>query len=450
MTSLYGPTQTDASAIQSVDVDVRAALRSCCNTLMHLRLLPSVLSIVLISIVLVVFLGTWQRGAATLYAYRAAGVSRERLATPIHPAVGDLAMPGNTPTISPTPTPWPTFTPTPEPTATPEPATPTPLPFQQAQATVLLTGMRHEWQTWNNCGPATIAMNLSYFGSTIDQAQAGAVLRLSADDKNVSPHELVTYAQSQGYVSQRLVNGSTDLARTLLSNGIPVLVETWYEDKPNDGLGHYRLLVGYDDATQSWTVYDSYDRSNLISVEPYGGLRFSFAEMDNLWKVFNRAFVLAYPPDRAAVVDAILGAYNVIPQTMYAAAAVQAQAELTANPTDAFAWFNLGSSLTAQGQYGEAAAAFDQARTIGLPWRMFWYQFEIFDAYLALGRAQEAVALADQVNAITTSIEEIHYWRGRALAMLGDTLGASQAIQQALALNPTFGPAQQAAADLSS
>jgi tetratricopeptide (TPR) repeat protein len=418
---------------------------------MHLRLLPTVLSIVLLSIVLVVLLGVWRRGAMTLYAYRGADAPPELVTTPIHPSIGDLNMPGNTPTISPTPTPWPTATPTPEPTFTPEPtATPTPLPFLPAQASVVLTGMRHEWQTWNNCGPATIAMNLSYFGSTIDQAQAGAVLRLSADDKNVSPHELVAYAQNQGYISQRLVNGSTDLARTLISNDIPVLVETWHEDEPNDGMGHYRLLVGYDDAVQTWTVYDSYDRANLISAEPYGGLRFSFGEMDSLWKVFNRAFVLAYPPDRAPVVDAILAAYNVTPQTMYAAAAVRAQAELTANPSDVFAWFNLGSSLTALGQYGEAAAAFDQARAIGLPWRMFWYQFEIFETYLALGRAQDVVALADQVNAITASIEEIHYWRGRALAMLGDSAGAAYAIQQALALNPSFAPAQQAAAELNS
>ncbi len=419
---------------------------------MRLRLLPSVLSIILLSIVLVVVLGAWRRGAAALYAVRDSASALELAPTPADPASGGKNLPGRAPevnqAISPTATPWPTATP--EPTATPLPPTPTPLLFQPAQTSVLLAGMRHEWQTWNNCGPATIAMNLSYFGSTIDQAQAGAVLRLSADDKNVSPYELVAYAQQQGYVSQRLVNGSTDLARTLLSNGIPVLVETWHEDGPDDGMGHYRLLIGYDDAAQTWTVYDSYDRTNLISAEPYGGLRFSFEEMDNLWKVFNRAFVLAYPPDRAPVVDAILGAYNVTPQAMYAAAAVEAQAELTANPADAFAWFNLGSSLTAQKQYGEAAAAFDQARAIGLPWRMFWYQFEIFEAYLALGRAKDVVTLADQVNAVTTSIEEIHYWRGRALAMLGDNAGAAQAIQQSLALNPSFAPAQQAAAELNS
>lgn len=415
---------------------------------MQVKTLPTALLIVLASLVLVVFLGIWRRGTDILYAYRQPELPAAVLA-PVEPVHGETAMPWTTPTISPTPTPWPTWTPTAAPTPTPmAPPTPTPMAFQPPQPVVLLTGLRHEWQTWNNCGPATIAMNLSYFGSAIDQAQAGAVLRLSEDDKNVSPHELVAYAQSQGYMSQRMVNGSTDLARTLLSNGIPVLVETWHEDAPNDGMGHYRLLVGYDDALQQWTVYDSYDRTNLISAEPYGGLRFSYAEMDGLWKVFNRAFVLAYPPDRAPVVDAILAAYNESPATMYAAAAAAAQADLGANPADAFAWFNLGSSLTAQGQYADAAAAFDQARSVGLPWRMLWYQFEIFDAYLATGRAQDVVALADSVNAVTTSIEEIHYWRGRALAQLGDTAGAALAIQQALVLNPSYLPAQEAAAAL--
>jgi predicted negative regulator of RcsB-dependent stress response len=46
----------------------------------------------------------------------------------------------------------------------------------------------------------------------------------------------------------------------------------------------------------------------------------------------------------------------------------------------------------------------------------------------------------------TESIEEIHYWRGRALAAKGDVAGAQQAWQQALALNPNFAPAQRALA----
>ena len=66
-------------------------------------------------------------------------------------------------TRSPTPTrPPPTFTPTPPPTALP-PA-------------VRLSGLTHAWQTWNNCGPATLAMNLSYFGSRATQAEVAATL----------------------------------------------------------------------------------------------------------------------------------------------------------------------------------------------------------------------------------------------------------------------------------
>ena len=126
------------------------------------------------------------------------------------------------------PTPLPTPSPTLEPTATPAPtATPVPL-YAPAQPAAALTGIRHEWQTWNNCGPATLAMTLSYFGSPLDQAAIGAVLRPFPDDKNVSPHELVDFARGQGYEATLLVNGNADLLRTLVSNGLPVLLETWH------------------------------------------------------------------------------------------------------------------------------------------------------------------------------------------------------------------------------
>ena len=89
-----------------------------------------------------------------------------------------------------------------------------------------LSGLRHAWQTWNNCGPATLATYLSYYGSELDQAAIGAVLRRSADDKNVSPEELAAYAAAQGYAAQVLVNGDDELLCALLAAGMPVLVET--------------------------------------------------------------------------------------------------------------------------------------------------------------------------------------------------------------------------------
>ncbi|MCB0152601.1 MAG: hypothetical protein KDE01_33705, partial [Caldilineaceae bacterium] len=81
------------------------------------------------------------------------------------------------------------------------------------------------------------------------------------------------FARGQGYEATLLVNGNADLLRTLVSNGLPVLLETWHEPEPNDGLGHYRLLVGYDDAAQQWTLYDSYDAAGLVSTDAYQGIR---------------------------------------------------------------------------------------------------------------------------------------------------------------------------------
>lgn len=342
-----------------------------------------------------------------------------------------------------TPTSAPSSTATPLPTETPMPtATPTPVPlYAPAPPAALLSGIRHEWQTWNNCGPATLAMQLSYLGSALDQAAIGSVLRPFPDDKNVSPHELVHFAQEQGYHAMMLVNGNDDLLRTLVGNSLPVLLETWHEPEPNDGLGHYRLLVGYDDALQQWTIYDSYDSAGLISTENYAGIRMSYARLAEQWKVFNRAFVLVYPPDKETMVAAILADHGVEPNRMWMDAEARARAELMFDERDAFAWFNLGSSLIEQGRTAEAAATFDRARTIGLPWRMLWYQFGAFEAYLADGRMQDVLALTDEVIRVTDSIEEIYYWRARTLLATGDIEAARAAVQQSLALAPGYAPA---------
>lgn len=347
---------------------------------------------------------------------------------------------------------------TPEAIATPFPTEPLPLPtatpaalFQPPAQSVALTGLRHQWQTWNNCGPATLSMNLSYFGSTLGQDVIGAALRRSADDKNVSPEELLAYARAQGFSAQLRVNGSAELLKMLVTNGFPVLIETWLEEEPNDGLGHYRLITGYDEARQSWIAYDTYvardlvagaasaDKATLEGSDSYAGIYLPYAKTDTLWKVFNRTWLLIHPPENAPLVEAILG--NADSTAMWQAAEAQARSETAANPGDAYAWFNLGSSLWALGNSAEAVAAFDQARAIGLPWRMFWYQFAPFAAYLDQGRTSDVIALADSVLVNTTSIEEVHYWKGRAQATNGDTAGALTSYDAALALFPGYADA---------
>ena len=285
-------------------------------------------------------------------------------------------------------------------------------------------------------------MNLSYYGATLDQAEIGAVLRRHPDDKNVGPEELAAYAREQGYAAQVRVNGNAELLRALVGRDIPVLIESWLEEQPNDGMGHYRLIVGYDDAAASWIAYDSYVATPLVSADPddYQGIYLDYAETDALWAVFNRAYVLVYPPAREPEIVALLGA-SLDPTVMWQGSLAAAQTAVAADPADPFARFNAGTSLVALGDYAGAAAAYDEARALGLPWRMLWYQFGPFVAYHAVGRDAEMVALADATLATTTSIEELHYWRGQGLAALGDAAGARAAYEQALALNPDYAPA---------
>jgi len=350
-----------------------------------------------------------------------------------------------------------TLTPTPAPltqttlsaTATPLPIAPTPTPlpaYTPPQRTVALTGLSHMWQTWNNCGPATLAMNLSYFGSTLGQAEIGNVLRSHEDDKNVSPVELAAFAQSQGYYAQVRVNGNDPLMKLLLSNGIPVLIETWLEPEPNDGMGHYRLLTGYDEAGGYWIGYDSYYHDNLVNPDgDYQGIRMPFVETRELWKVFNYTYLLIYSEAQAPTVQAIFGT-ALDPAVMWQEALQAAQAAVDQNAADPFAWFNLGTSLHAFGDQAAAVQAYDQARQIGLPWRMLWYQYEPFAAYYAVGRYGDLMTMADTTLATTKSIEELYYWRGQALAALGNQTEARQAWEQALQLNARFAPAQEALA----
>jgi tetratricopeptide (TPR) repeat protein len=341
--------------------------------------------------------------------------------------------------VNPTPSPAPTATPLPSPTPSPAPL------YRPAAQAIELTGLTHVWQKWNNCGPATLAMNLSYYGLAREQLDVAAVLKPNRDDKNVSPEEMAAFARSQGLHALVRVNGDVDRLRLWLSNGVPVLIETWLEQEPGNGMGHYRLLTGYDDARQEWTVYDSYISAGVDASQPYRGIQLSYADVERWWAVFNRTYVLVYSDALAPLALSILGE-DADEARMWDRALGQAGAEAEQAPDDPFARFNLGSDLVALGRFEEAATAYDRARVIGLPWRMLWYQFGPFRAYYETGRYQELTALAEATIATDGEIEETYYWKGMGLAAQGEMAGARQAWQHALALNPNYAAAAAALA----
>ena len=316
--------------------------------------------------------------------------------------------------------------------ATPHPALAQPLP-----ASFTLAGqIRHQWQTWNNCGPATITMATSYFGRPETQVQAAPVLKPNPNDKNVTVDEMAVYVRSLGLRADNLYLGDLDKLKRLVVNGVPVVISMWYTPSPNDGLGHYRLLTGYDDAAQQLIFHDSFQAPGV-------NVRIGYAAFDNDWRVYQRAYMPVYSPEKADVVAAIVG-QDMDEAYVKQRALVVAQEELAGKPNDAFAWFNMGTALTRVGRTAEAVQAFDRARALLLPWRLLWYQFAPFEAYLAEGRWADVLALTDANLAQAPDLEESLYFRGRALEGQGQTARARAAYEAAARANPNFAPAQHA------
>lgn len=309
--------------------------------------------------------------------------------------------------------------------------------LQPIQDVVRLGDVTHEAQRFNNCGPTTLRMYFSFFGYRQDtQVQIANILKPNKDDRNVSPAELADYARQKGFRAQVRVNGDLDKIKAFLSNGLPVMIEEGYDpERAHQGwMGHYLLLTGYDE--NGVTAQDSYNGPNQFV---------TWQALDEHWRHFNRTYLVVYTDAYADAVQAILGE-DLDDATMYAKAAQRAQDEWNVNADDAFAAFNLGSSLVGLGEYDAAVQAFDQARVLKLPWRMLWYQFGPYEAYLQVGRYDEVIALADATLKPTGDLEESYYYKGRALEKLGRLADARAAFELALHYNAHYDAARQALA----
>ncbi len=351
-------------------------------------------------------------------------------------AMVDSTLESLTPSPTASPTSGPTATPTLLPTPTPEP---TPLP-----SALQLTGIRHEYQKWNNCGPANLAMALSFWGWSGDQRPIAEFTKPNPRDKNVMPYELEAYVEEQtGFSVITRTGGNLELLKRLVAAGFPVIVEKGFEGPGFDGwMGHYEVVSGYDDSSERFTVQDSYIQADLP---------LSYEEMETYWRHFNYTYLVIFPPEREAEVMSILGP-DADETTSIQRAAQLASDEIfsSSGRQQYFAWFNRGTNLVALQDYAGAAAAYDEAFKIygsldpaTRPWRMLWYQTGPFWAYFYSGRYNDVANLATQTlsNMSEPNLEESYYWRGLAREALGDIDGALADWRTALQNHSDWQPA---------
>ena len=348
------------------------------------------------------------------------------------------------PTLTNQPTKLPTQTPTQTNTPTQTPS-PTPLP-----ASIRLNGFQIIPQTFNNCGPANLTMNLNFHGLAVTQAEVANYLKPNSEDRNVSPWQIADYVNQNTELNAiERVGGDLQLLRQLLSAGFSVVLEKGYEPEASLGwMGHYLTLVGYDDAVQRFTGMDSY-----LGPWNNAGRNQSYETIINYWQHFNYSFYVVYESTQEETLQEILGETLWEKETMWQNAIQKAQVEIEAEPENSFAWFNLGSSLTGLAEmtgdndlYTNGANAFDQARLLGLPARMLWYQFRPYVAYMRTGRYDEMLILANAVLQTQggQNVEETYLYKGHALLFQGDVASARENYEYALELNPNFYPAQWA------
>jgi tetratricopeptide (TPR) repeat protein len=368
--------------------------------------------------------------------------------TAIAPTSAQLDQPTLTPTVS---TPQAATSPTPTLTALP--------------SSTYLPGVISEPQLWNNCGPATLSMNLSFYNWGLTQNEAADVLKPNPRDKNVMPYEMIEFVNER--TAQRALwryGGDLRTLKTLINAGFPVMVENGFEPanlKKEGWMGHYLLLVGYDDARQIFTTQDSYllshppggsDPIPEESLENFRGFDVPYSELEDKWRAFNYIFIVVYPPDKENDVLNLLGplASDASANRIAYNRAVNEATKLPDIRDRYFAWFNAGTSAVYLNDYATAAAHYDTAFNlypeipeVDRPWRIMWYQTGPYFAYYYSGRYADVIELADQTLKVMSEpiLEETYYWRALAYYALGDTDQAIADLRESAKVHPGFAPA---------
>ncbi len=359
------------------------------------------------------------------------------IATPAPTVVAQVAA------VSPTTVPLPTATLAP----TSVPAVPTVAVVAKPEAiapATFLEPMSHWFQGWNQCAEESIAMSLSYFGSKLHPDAVTAYLRPNngpKGSKNVESNRIVDYLRGQNVHAEAYHGGTVDRVKRLVAVGVPVIVGQWQNRTDHAGVGHWRVVRGYDDAKGVFLINDSMEGA---------AVPISYAEFDDLWPVYNYVYIPVWNDRLAPGVQRVMGddmnlTVNVAHDISYVQNRIEQQ------PTNAELYFALGGAYFRAGEFQKAVDAYHKARTMGLiqkyQWTL-WYQSWPVTAMVNLGMNDEALQVS-QENIRTAGVFGImHYERGIVYEHKGDMATAKREYQLALVDDKNYKDAQTALARL--
>ena len=314
--------------------------------------------------------------------------------------------------------------------------TPTPYALPAIPPQKILPTDYHIFQTFNNCGPAAFSMALRFYGITESQATLGQALRPyqvpsgDNDDKSVTLEEMAEKSKEYGFTPIHRPMGNPDLIKKFIANDMPVIARTW--TKPNEDIGHYRVIKGYDETLGIFIQDDSLQNKNL---------EYSYSDFNEIWKKFNYEYLVLVPKDRVQIANAILGEYTDV-KVAWQDAVKNSENQLRSDSNDIYARFNLSVALFNVGDYRRSVEEFEKVQNL-LPFRTLWYQIEPIQAYFELGNYDRVFEITNKVlNNYNRAFSELYILRGKIYQKQGKTALVRAEFEKAVFYNGNLAEAQ--------
>jgi predicted double-glycine peptidase len=302
--------------------------------------------------------------------------------------------------------------------------TPTGIPEKK-----ILNNDYHIFQSFNNCGPASLSMALSYFGIKKSQEELAESLRPyqvdggDNDDKSVTLDEMAAKAEEFGLVAYHRPNGNLDMLEQFVAAGIPVITRTWLH--ADEDIGHYRVMKGYDTTAKTVLQDDTFLDKNLT---------YTYDEFNQIWDKFNYEYLVLVPKEKKQFAESILGK-NVDKKYAWEQAKQNSIKAIDEDPENIYNHFNLSVAYYNLKDYKKSVEEYEKVEA-QLPFRTLWYQLEPVLAYYELGNYDKVLSISDQIlNNQNRAYSELYILRGKIFDKQGNPDAAKVEYENALYYN---------------
>lgn len=151
-------------------------------------------------------------------------------------------------------------------------------------------------QTYNACGPASIAQVMGYFGLQMPLQDISRLTRVN-DRAYMTAQAILNFAPQVGMQARLYTGGHLDTVRAAIKRGIPLIALQSHIPQVGQVIPHWRVVVGYSDAERMVYLMDP-----LLG---YVGM--SYNDFNRVWADQRGQFAVMYPPQLDTVVKKALG-----------------------------------------------------------------------------------------------------------------------------------------------